>query len=379
MHTKKAETWIWWGWRRERDGEWLMPVEGAWREQITKEPWSMMKAILAAAQRDAMLEDAVVRAFGEVVECLDEASLRREPQWWSVIAELFSSPCVERGLRWMRKTQLLPFVFPLPSTSAGWDLDQASNAYHHETVWEHTLSVIRCLQDLFVEIEASAITRLRLVLLAYFHDVGKTIPESGHQYKADGGIRFVGHPMVSTDIARHNLTRLGVADVLRHDIQRLVLLHDAVLDIREADLLAEPVSPKLLGLLRKLERRREMITDLAIFAIADRKAHAPGHNDDRLMRLFYACVERDFAIWDQRLEPLLAPHEIAAFLPTPYENAEPTGAGDAPPPDLAVAEHTQHPNQAVDGDAQHPDQSVDGDAQHPDHGGWWRTSRSGGG
>lgn len=317
MHKHNAERSLWWGWSEDKDSRSLIAVEERWRERLAQEPWSMIVAIHAAAQHNARLEQFVLDAFSEVVEQMDQEHVSHGSQWWSAIAELFASPCVESGLRWLRKTRLLSFLFPLPPTSVGWDLEQSANLYHHESVWEHTLSVIRCLQTLFEEMETPRITRLRLVLLAFFHDAGKTVPILGHQYKPDGGIRFVGHPKVSAEIAHHALTRLGVADALRHDIQRLVLLHDEVLEIREADLRVEPPSPKLLGLLRKLERRAEMLTDLALFAIADRQAHAPGHNDDRLMRQFYALAKQEFARWDQRLEPLLAPHEIQIFLSKP--------------------------------------------------------------
>ncbi len=317
MHEHKAERSFWWGWRGDKDSRLLIAVEEGWRERIAQEPWSMIAAIHAAAQHNAELDPIVLGAFSEIAEQMDQEHLPYGSRWWPVIAELFASPCVESSLRWLRKTRLLSFLFPLPPTSVGWDLDQAANLYHHESVWEHTLSVIRCLQTLFEEMEIPRITRLRLVLLGFFHDAGKTVPILGHQYKPDGGIRFVGHPKVSADIAHHVLARLGVADALRHDIQRLVLLHDEVLDIREADLRAEPTSPKLLGLLRKLERRAEMITDLTLFAIADRQAHAPGHNDDRLMRQLYALAKQEFVRWDQRLEPLLAPHEIHSFLSEP--------------------------------------------------------------
>ncbi|MCB9640220.1 MAG: HD domain-containing protein [Myxococcales bacterium] len=304
----------WWGWSEGESGEEMIAQQDDWRSLIIERPWSMLEVIGIASQRQAEFSPKIVEGFREIVADLGDLSVTSWSHWWSGLAQLFSSPHIVASLRLMRKTGLLSFLLPLPSASVGWDLDQSSNTYHHETVWEHTLSVMRHLQTLLEHADLPLSQRLRLSLVAFFHDMGKTVPMDGHQHKEDGGIRFVGHPKVSAKITHEVLLRLGAAAELRHDVERLVLCHDEILDIRAKDLSADPPSPKILGLVLRMERRKDLMHDLAFFAIADRLAHAPGHDDDSLMRSFLEKIKSDFDLWQKKLAPLLSQDEIDSAL-----------------------------------------------------------------
>lgn len=90
--------------------------------------------------------------------------------------------------------------------------------HHHLDVWEHTLEALSISENDFD-------VRLSLLL----HDIGKPF-----SYIEKGGIRhFYGHPVVSSEMSRNILSRLGFIDEYIDKICYLIKKHDTSISERE--------------------------------------------------------------------------------------------------------------------------------------------------
>lgn len=91
--------------------------------------------------------------------------------------------------------------------------------HHHLDVWEHTLESLSLYQNNF---------DVRLTLL--LHDIGKPF-----SYTENNGIRhFHGHPLISSEMAKNILSRLGFNSEYIDKICYLIKKHDT--PIRESEI-----------------------------------------------------------------------------------------------------------------------------------------------
>lgn len=106
------------------------------------------------------------------------------------------------------------------------------NHYHHLDVYDHTLAVVRGLEEMIRENyrrfgpHAAALQQHiqpgLLLLAAICHDLGKPATRS---LARDGRIRFHGHEKVGTEMAHRIGQRLGLEPVVVRDLSKLVEWH----------------------------------------------------------------------------------------------------------------------------------------------------------
>lgn len=121
--------------------------------------------------------------------------------------------------------------------------------HHHLNVWEHTLLVLKNLNDS---------NDLELKMAGLLHDVGKPF-----SYQDEEVRHFHGHATISNDMCKEILHRLGYPKEFIKNVSYLVLMHDT------------PIDP------HNLDNSYEMIKKLLLLQYADAKAHHPDKIEKR--------------------------------------------------------------------------------------------------
>lgn len=98
----------------------------------------------------------------------------------------------EVALEIMYKTGLLQKMLNLPESFNPLDMDQR-NLHHQQTVINHTLSVLKNMNDISKEFKLDDNQRMMMNISALFHDLGKLDPRS-QLMKSDGTIGYFGDP-----------------------------------------------------------------------------------------------------------------------------------------------------------------------------------------
>ena len=137
----------------------------------------------------------------------------------------------EAALRVMYKTGLLQKMFNLPREFHPLDMDQRS-VFHGLSVIEHTLNVVKNVNNLAQEFRLSGQERMFLNLASLFHDLGKLDPRS-HKAKPDGTTGYSGneaedtltHEQSSSDMWERFAKALRLSDKERTTVQDVVAGH----------------------------------------------------------------------------------------------------------------------------------------------------------
>lgn len=108
------------------------------------------------------------------------------------LRKLFMGEQPEVALRTMHEVGLLQKLLLLPSEYNPLEMDQ-KNKYHALTVIEHTLAVVKNVNDLSKEFGLSNKQRMMMNFTALYHDIGKLDPRS-HKNKDDGTRGYSGDP-----------------------------------------------------------------------------------------------------------------------------------------------------------------------------------------
>ncbi len=103
-------------------------------------------------------------------------------------------------------------------------MDQG-NPHHAYNLLEHTVNVVKNLNDMLITSNASDRERMIAVLAAIFHDFGKMDPSIVRPSKTNpGALSYPGHEDVSADIVEDALKRIGFGNE-RFLVQKIVKEH----------------------------------------------------------------------------------------------------------------------------------------------------------
>ena len=136
------------------------------------------------------------------------------------------------ALRTMYEVGLLQKLLLLPSEYNPLEMDQ-KNKHHALTIIEHTLAVVKNVNDLSKEFGLDNKQRMMMNFSALYHDIGKLDPRS-HKNKEDGTRGYTGDPANPDHIAHEQASQerwdffadaLKLSDEEKSTVSELVLNH----------------------------------------------------------------------------------------------------------------------------------------------------------
>lgn len=148
------------------------------------------------------------------------------------LRKLFMGDQPDAALRTMYNVGLLQKLLLLPSEYNPLQMDQR-NQHHALTVIEHTLAVIKNVNNLSKEFGLNNKQRMMMNFTALFHDLGKLDPRS-HKNKADGTRGYSGDPNNPENISHQQASQdrwnifaeaLKMSDEEKSTVSGLVLDH----------------------------------------------------------------------------------------------------------------------------------------------------------
>lgn len=255
----------------------------------------------------AMKEDSVVWDEEDFEPKLSSERIAEE------MKKIMSLPGAYRSISLMKDLDILTHVLPLPEEAEAWELDQI-NPHHDENVWNHTVSVMREMDNFLQEEGVNDPAKLfQLNFAALLHDTGKLVPERGFQDKVKdehGNITrrtFKGHPDVSTEIAENTLRRLRYPNKAVDSITKLVQHHDAALDFQNP----ETIDYNMMKLIKEIG---PLADDLLYLAVGDRRAHAEGSNDSSYLEQVLAELPEKYKDYEARTRSFIKGGDIMSLI-----------------------------------------------------------------
>lgn len=156
------------------------------------------------------------------------------------LSEIISTGKIEENLEFLKEK------IPEITNMIGFE---HNHPHHHLDVWNHTLEVIKNINNQDLELKMAAL----------LHDIGKPF-----SYQDDEVRHFHGHPEVSSQISENILKRLGYDEKFVKDVCYLVRTHDTIIDPNN------------------LDNSYKMIMKRLQLQYADAKAHAPSKVEKRI-------------------------------------------------------------------------------------------------
>lgn len=214
------------------------------RKNLEDDPLRILRGHRFAAQLDFSVEPETAADFAALAPLLERSAAERKAK---ELLLLLASPRACREIRAMAASGVLFELFPELRTLVG----VTQNEYHHEDVWNHSLSVLDRVEAVLADLTAffgPAAAPLSdilarddnlavLKLSALFHDAGKPAVKG---FRADtGSATFYGHEKESAAIAARAARRLRLS---RRSGELLSLL--AAEHIHGEDLLKDGVKEK---------------------------------------------------------------------------------------------------------------------------------------
>lgn len=170
----------------------------------------MLRAIRFSSQLGFSIEEKTLNAIIKNKYLIKNISLERIRD---ELSKILLSDNPRKGFLLLKECGVLDIIIPELTPSI--DFNQR-NKYHHEDVFNHSLSVLE-----------NTPKDLTLRLAALFHDIGK--PECFFLDEKGNG-RFFGHNNVSSDIAKKILKRLRFDNKTIKNVSLLIKEHMNILD-----------------------------------------------------------------------------------------------------------------------------------------------------
>jgi len=203
---------------------------------IRDDPLRMLRAIRISAELDFTLENDTEVSINKQAFRLKESAPERV---MSEMIRIFSVPNCTPYIRKMDQLGLLEVIFPeiQPMKAC------SQNAYHHQDVWNHSMSVLENCENILTHLEnyfgdqsylvlecLEKIDRLPLLKIAgLFHDVGK--PHTRRIKPESGRITFYGHDVKGRDILSDMAVRLKMSGKCRMLLEMLAVEHLHVVNL----------------------------------------------------------------------------------------------------------------------------------------------------
>jgi tRNA nucleotidyltransferase/poly(A) polymerase len=143
------------------------------------------------------------------------------------IMKMMSGPDPTAGVRLLFGSDMYLRVFDVPEM-AGYrhiSMDQ-QNENHKHNLMEHTLEVMRNLNNLMVEGQEPPETRALMNLSSMFHDFGKMHPEIQQPHpKKPEQMQYLGHEDASAEVANSAMKAIGIGKNDRDFVSLIVTEH----------------------------------------------------------------------------------------------------------------------------------------------------------
>jgi poly(A) polymerase len=203
---------------------------------IRDDPLRMLRAIRFSAELDFTIENDTEVSINKQAFRLKESAPERV---MSEMIRVFSVPNCTPYIRKMDQLGLLEVIFPeiQPMKAC------TQNAYHHQNVWNHSMSVLENCENILTHLEnyfgdQSALVleclekidrRPILKIAGLFHDVGK--PHTRKTKSESGRITFYGHDVKGKEILSDMAVRLKMSGKCRMLLEMLVAEHLHVVNL----------------------------------------------------------------------------------------------------------------------------------------------------
>jgi poly(A) polymerase len=273
---------------------------------LQSDPLRILRAVRFALTLDMQLPTATTELMAAARPGLTDIAGERIGNELSLI---LTHPHAAAGIRRLADTKALDTMFPPLHPLRG----LSQNEYHHVDVFEHTLQMFECLDDLLADPPPHAITSpdneqtVILRLAALFHDAGKALAKTVDPQT--GKVHFYGHEQISAHLADTALRPLGLGKQTIARINRLIEHHLAPLLLS----LGRPKAKAFRKLVFALE---EDLPLLVVLALADNLA-ARGKNFSQRQEKLEACARELLSVYRQErksfLKPLLSGKDLLAL------------------------------------------------------------------
>lgn len=151
-------------------------------------PQSNIAPEVVEAMKDSDVQNQIVR---KILNNNDQFGI--VPERTAIeLRKIMSGEQPDKSVRLMYETGLLSKMLNLPPEFHPLNMDQ-QNKHHKLSVIDHTLAVLRNVNNLCKEYALGEDDRLRMNLASLFHDLGKLDPRS-HTPKRDGSRGYSGNP-----------------------------------------------------------------------------------------------------------------------------------------------------------------------------------------
>lgn len=246
------------------------------------DPLRILRCIRFASRYGWQIEDRTYEGMKSNVHRLDIITMERVRD---ELDKMLTCKNPVMAMELLRKTGAMSHI--IPEFEETYDMTQ--NRYHFGTVWEHTMKVLELIDS------SDLVLRMAVLL----HDIGKV---RSREVSDDGRVHFIGHNIISADMAEEILKRLKYPNHFIDEVKFLVFHH---MDTKEWKDDLSRMKPKHLRRLQHECKTEHRFRQLMLLIDADNKAHAEGYclmnQVQRLMERTEVMKIEGSALFDYKL------------------------------------------------------------------------------